>query len=72
MEVIVWTYEARSYCPDCAWKRFQESQEPNTVDDQGNTLRPVFYWDELPVDGVICHDCGEEIVPPVDAWGDAE
>ena len=70
-EIIAWTYEADYHCPDCAWRRFGHAlEDPDTVDREGNPLHPVFSWDEAPIDGIACGDCGEVIVPPVDAWVD--
>lgn len=72
LEIIAWTYEADYHCLDCAWKRFDHAlEDPDTVDDEGNPLHPVFSWDEAPISGIVCSDCGEVIVPPVDAWVDA-
>lgn len=68
---IAWVYEADHHCLDCAWRRFGESLgDPNTVDAEGNPPHPIYSWDEAPTSGIICGDCWEEIVPPVDAWVD--
>lgn len=70
-EIIAWTYEADYHCPDCAWARFGWSLgNPNTVDSEGNPIHPVYEWDEAPIHGIVCGDCGDVIVPSVEAWAD--
>ena len=64
---VAYYYEAAVHCPDCAADRFGDSLDnPDTVDNEGNSLGVAAPWDEMPESGEYCNDCGEEIAAP---WG---
>lgn len=66
---IAYAYEADYHCPDCAIKRFGESERgpwpvETAEDNEGNPVGAVFPWDEWwepdinEAQTLVCSDCG--------------
>jgi hypothetical protein len=59
--VIGYTYEAAHHCPECARKRFTETQlqDPFTCDRHGDPIRAIFASDLSDDPYMACDDCLE-------------
>lgn len=70
---IAYAYDAAIHCPDCALARFGRCQHGSMADNcvyceitdsEGNSVHPVFSWDERQPEGEGCDDCHEWIYVP--------
>jgi hypothetical protein len=62
---IAWQYEASVHCVSCAEARWGESlNDEHTVDREGNTVYPIFDWDEVNLCGESCGTCLNWAIEP--------
>lgn len=72
VKTIAYTYESDIHCPDCTSKRFmwnstckgkpdENSVDDEAVDNEGNSIRPVFDTDEKLHGDILCGACLEVI-----------
>jgi hypothetical protein len=64
-DVIAYTYEADSHCPECARERFDDALDgPDARGDEGNPVGAIFSTDEHS-DGLSCADCNGQLCEPI-------
>ena len=64
-KILAWTYEGSFHCVACATARFGDAlDDPQATDKEGNTLGPVFEWDEVNLCGDTCGTCLNWAVEP--------
>lgn len=63
---VAWQYEGSIHCAPCAHARFGEAlDDEHTVDSEGNTVHPIFDWDEVNWCGESCGTCLEWAIEPI-------